>query len=111
MLHCNARIPIVIVIMKMMVCLKIRKSTYSLKQLLQHFAAVTNQRKSHLSCLLRLLKDHQPEPDYVSLPSTGQQLMCIDSRDEVNHAFYRNKKTTPAHDSLARDTRAFKRKR
>lgn len=57
-------------------------NTLTFKRVLQHFAAYTNQKKSHLTYLLRLLKEHQPIPDYDSLPSSGQQLMSISDRDK-----------------------------
>jgi hypothetical protein len=39
------------------------------------------QKKSHLTYLLELLKEHRPPIDYDALPSSGQQLMYIDGRD------------------------------
>lgn len=53
----------------------------SFKRLLQHFAAVTHQKKSKMTCFLKLFKRHQPIPEYDTLPSTGQQLLQIDGRD------------------------------
>lgn len=53
----------------------------SLITLLRHYAKYTDQKNSHLTCLLRLLKTHRPEPDYDSLPSTGEQLLKLESSD------------------------------
>lgn len=54
----------------------------TLKKLLQHFAAYTGQKKSHMTYLLKLLKKHQPPAAYESLPSTGTQLMSITRNDK-----------------------------
>lgn len=53
----------------------------SFKQILRHWAASTNQKKSHLTYLLQLLKEHKPLIDLDRLPSSGKQLMFIDGRD------------------------------
>jgi hypothetical protein len=53
----------------------------SFKQILRHWAASTNQKKSHLTYLLQLLKEHKPLIDFDRLPSSGKQLMFIDGRD------------------------------
>jgi hypothetical protein len=45
------------------------------------WAASTMQKKSHLTYLLELLKEHRPPIDFDALPSSGQQLMYIDGRD------------------------------
>jgi len=42
---------------------------------------LTNQKKSHLTYLLQLLKEHKPLIDFDRLPSSGIQLMFIDGRD------------------------------
>lgn len=50
-------------------------------KLLRHFAACTNQKQSHLTYLLTLLKLYEPIPNYRLLPSTGKELMQIDGND------------------------------
>jgi hypothetical protein len=39
------------------------------------------QKKSHLTYLLELLKEHRPPIHFDALPSSGQQLMNIHGRD------------------------------
>lgn len=56
-------------------------SSLSFKRILQHWAAYTSQKKSHLSYLLQLLKHYQPVVEYTTLPNTGRALMSLDSRD------------------------------
>jgi hypothetical protein len=58
----------------------------SFKRILCHWAASTMQKKSHLTYLLQLLKEHRPPVDYDVLPSSGKQLMFIDGRD-MPHSF------------------------
>ena len=53
----------------------------SFKRILQHFAVATGQKHSHLTMLLKLLKEHKPEPYYDTLPSTGGKLLQIDGSD------------------------------
>ncbi|KZR96726.1 Cc8L18.2-like protein, partial [Daphnia magna] len=53
----------------------------SFKRILCHWAAFTMQKKSHLTYLLELLKEHRPQIDFDTLPSSGKQLMLIDGRD------------------------------
>ncbi|KAK4027348.1 hypothetical protein OUZ56_016358 [Daphnia magna] len=38
-------------------------------------------KKSHLAYLLELMKEHRPQIDFDTLPSSGKQLMFIDGRD------------------------------
>lgn len=59
----------------------ILKKPLSLKKILQHFAAYTNQKRKHMTYLLRLFIHHKPAPAYEMLPTTGDQLMYIDGRD------------------------------
>ena len=53
----------------------------SFKRILQHFAALTGQKHSHLTILLQLLKQFKPDMSYDSLPNTGEELMKIDGLD------------------------------
>ena len=53
----------------------------SFTRILQHFAVATGQKHSHLTILLKLLKHHKPEPEYDTLPSTGEKLLEIDGQD------------------------------
>lgn len=53
----------------------------SFTRILQHWAASTNQKKSHLTYLLQLLKEHKTLIDFDTLPASGNQLMFIDGRD------------------------------
>lgn len=53
----------------------------SLIRILQHWAAFTHAKHSHLTYLLKLLKHYQPDPCYDSLPATGHQLLYIDGKD------------------------------
>lgn len=53
----------------------------SLKALLRHYATYTNQKKSYITYLLHLLITHRPAPDYDSLPTTGEQLLKLESSD------------------------------
>jgi hypothetical protein len=57
------------------------KESLPLLTLLQHFSVYTNQTHNDMTYLLLLLKHYQPEPDYESLPNTGQELIKIDGRD------------------------------
>jgi hypothetical protein len=59
----------------------INNKPLSFKRVICHWAASTMQKKSHLTYLLELLKEHRPPLDYDALPSSGQQLMYIDGRD------------------------------
>lgn len=52
---------------------------------MQHWAAYTHAKHSHLTYLLKLLKHYQPDPCYDSLPATGHQLLYIDGRDFENN--------------------------
>ena len=53
----------------------------SFKRILQHFAALSGQKQSHLTILLQLLKQFKPDMSYDSLPNTGEELMKIDGLD------------------------------
>jgi hypothetical protein len=44
----------------------------SFKQILLHWAASTNQKKSHLTYLLLLLKEPKPLIDFDRLPCSGK---------------------------------------
>lgn len=54
---------------------------FSLKEILQHYAAYTNQNLNDITYLLTLLKLYQPDPRYESLPSTGRTLLKISGED------------------------------
>ncbi|KAK4037922.1 hypothetical protein OUZ56_029946 [Daphnia magna] len=56
-------------------------SPLSFKRILCNWAAFTMQKKSHLTYLLELLKEHRPKIDFDTFPSSGKQLMFIDGRD------------------------------
>lgn len=53
----------------------------SFLRLLQHWAATTHFKKTHMDNLLRLIHHHRPVIDYNVLPLTGKQLLQIDGRD------------------------------
>lgn len=52
--------------------------------LLQHFAAYTGQKLSHMTYLLKLLKTHKPSPYYDELPNSGRELLKISCTDSCS---------------------------
>lgn len=52
-------------------------STYTLLQILRHWADTTKQKKVHLTYLLKLLKKYQPKVDYTKLPNVGHTLIKV----------------------------------
>jgi hypothetical protein len=58
----------------------INNKPLSFKRVICHWAA-SMQKKSHLTYLLELLKEHRPPIHFDALPSSGQQLMNIHGRD------------------------------
>lgn len=51
----------------------------SFTRLLQHHAVYTTQKKSHITYFLRLLHHYRPVIDYDTLPTTGEQLLRVES--------------------------------
>lgn len=86
------------------------EKTLTLKKILQHFAVSTNQKKSHMTYLLKLLIEYQPLPAYDSLPATGQQLLYIDGRDVVNQISAQTLTSSQTPSSTEQPTRKKKRK-
>ena len=63
-------------------------------EILQHFAAYTSQNQNDMTYLLTLLKEHEPVPDYSSLPRTGKTLVKICGDDWPSNG--NSKKLPPA---------------
>ncbi|KAK4009705.1 hypothetical protein OUZ56_018851 [Daphnia magna] len=51
----------------------------SFKRLLQYHAVYTTQKKSHVTYFLRLRHHYRPAIDYDTLPTTGEQLLRVES--------------------------------
>ena len=58
-----------------------QNSKPSLLKILRHYAVYTCQKQDDMTYLLKLLKTHEPDPNYSMLPSTGKELVKIDGRD------------------------------
>ena len=86
------------------------EKTLTLKKILQHFAVSTNQMKSHMTYLLKLLIEYKPLPAYDSFPATGQQLLYIDGRDVVNQRSAQTLTSSQTPSSTEQPTRKKKRK-